>query len=174
VSAGRVGVEWSIRGVIRRSGGRPHYPHAVSNVAHAFWPRWYRGIARFDPMLEPWWGRFGAGNVVRVTIPGRRTGEPRSLFLGILRAGGRRYLGHPDISCAWTDNLDAAGGGEIEWRDGSREAFTAELLGPGPERDAVIRATFTQHPFPGGVLYWLLRGNLRAVGRFYRLSEAPA
>ena len=42
------------------------------------------------------------------------------MFLGLLRVGGRRYLGHPDRACAWTLNLDAAGGGELEARDGTR------------------------------------------------------
>ncbi len=112
------------------------------------------------------------GNVVRVTILGRRTGRRRALFLGLLRAGSHRYLGHPDVECAWTLNLEAAGGGEIETHDGRSTPFTVTLLEPGPERDAVIRATFRQHPFPGNVCYWLLRRNLQASGRFYRLSMA--
>ena len=144
------------------------------DVAHAFWPRWYRLIAQFDPQTERVWRRFGLGNLVRVTLVGRRSGEPRTLFLGILRVGEGRYLGHPDVACTWTTNLDAAAGGELEWRDGSRERFTATLLEPGSERDAVIRATFHQHPFPGGVLYWLGRRHVRKVGRFYRLTEPDA
>ncbi len=140
-------------------------------LAHAFWPRWYRTLGRLDPMIERAWRRAGIGNVVRVVIIGRRSHQPRAVFLGLLRVGEHTYLGHPDVSCAWTRNLDAAGGGDLEHRDGRRDPFTATLLAPGAERDAVIRATFTQHPFPGGPLYWLFRGNLRANGRFYRLAE---
>lgn len=143
---------------------------AMPNVAHAFWPRWYRLLGRLDPMLGWAWRTFGIGNVVRVVLVGRRSGAERPVFLGLLRVGGRHYLGHPDRACAWTLNLDAAGGGVLESRDGSRERFIVTLLEPGPEREAVIRATFHQHPFPGGPLYWLFRGNLRAVGRFYRLE----
>jgi hypothetical protein len=121
-------------------------------------------------MIERAWRRRGIGNVVRVVIIGRRSRRPRAVFLGLLRVGEERYLGHPDVSCAWTRNLDAAGEGKLELRDGSHEPFTATLLPPGPERDAVIRATFTQHPFPGGPLYWLFRDNLQANGRFYRLG----
>jgi hypothetical protein len=145
----------------------------VSRLAHAFWPRWYRALGRLDPLIERAWRRFGVGNVVRVVIVGRRSGQPRAIFLGLLHVGGRRYLGHPDIACAWTLNLDTAGGGELEGRDGRREPFTATLLPSGPEREAVIRATFRQHPFPGTVLYWLFRRHVRAVGRFYRIGEAP-
>ena len=142
----------------------------MSQVAHAFWPRWYRGLARADGLIARAWRRSGIGNVVRVTIIGRRSGEPRSLYLGLLQVGDRSYLGHPDVACAWTSNLDAARGGELEHHGGRRFRFDATLLPPGPEREAVIRATFRQHPFPGTVLYWLFRGNVRAVGRFYRLD----
>jgi hypothetical protein len=143
----------------------------MPSLAHAFWPRWYRNMARLDPLIERAWRWFGVGNLVRVVVVGRRTGRPRVVFLGLLRVGSRRYLGHPDVACGWTRNLEAAGAGELEQRDGGREPFAATLLPPGPERDAVIRATFRQHPFPGGPLYWLLRGNVHAVGRFYRLSR---
>jgi hypothetical protein len=142
--------------------------------AHAFWPRFYRTLAWFDPAIERVWRLTGLGNVVRVTVIGRRSRRPRSLFLGLLRVGGRRYLGHPDVGCAWTRNLDAAGFAAIEAHDGRRTRVAATLLPPGPERDAVIRATFRQHPFPGNVCYWLLRTNLRAMGRFYRLTEVAS
>lgn len=151
----------------------PDVPRS-ERLAHAFWPRWYRALARLDPWIEPAWRRVGIGNVVRVVVVGHRSGLPRAVFLGVLRVGDRRYLGHPDVACAWTRNLEAAGGGELEGRDGSREPFRARLLPPGPERDGVVRATFTQHPFPGGPIYWLFRANVRANGRFYRLEPAEA
>jgi hypothetical protein len=88
----------------------------------------------------------------------------------VLRVGDREYMGHPDLACNWTRNVEAAGGGELEEHDRRRRRFRATLLKPGPERDAVIRATFTQHPFPGGAVYWLFRGSIRSTGRFYRLS----
>ncbi|MHB8959891.1 MAG: hypothetical protein ACYDAN_09720 [Candidatus Limnocylindrales bacterium] len=139
-------------------------------LAHAFWPRWYRTLGRLDRPMAWAWRRSGIGNVVRVVLVGRRSGEERLVFLGRLRVGDRRYLGHPDRACAWTRNLEAAGGGELEGRDGVRERFAATLLEPGPERDAVIRASFRQHPFPGGPLYWLFRANVREAGRFYRIT----
>jgi hypothetical protein len=143
---------------------------AMSRVAHAFWPRFYRAIALLDPFTRPVWRRFGIGNIVEVVIPGRHTGQPRTLFLGLLRGDGRTYVGHPDGDCAWTRNLDAAGGGEIVFHDGQRQPFRAVPLPPGDERDAAIRLTFRQHPFPGMVLYWLSRRHVRAAGRYYRLS----
>jgi hypothetical protein len=141
-------------------------------LAHAFWPRFYRLLRVGNPVVAPIWRRFGIGNVVRVVVPGRRTRREREVYLGLLRVGTRLYLGHPDIGCGWTHNLEAAGGGELEFPDGQALAFRAEALAPGPERDAVVRATFRQHPFPGSVLYWLSRRHVRAVGRFYRLVPA--
>lgn len=142
----------------------------MSRLAQAFWPRWYRLLARFDPAIGWAWRRAGIGNVVQVVIRGRRSGEPRAVFLGLLRLGNREYLGHPDLACAWTLNLDASGEGELRFHDGRARRFLATPLEPGPERDAVIRATFRQHPFPGTVLYWLSRRHVGATGRFYRLS----
>ena len=144
---------------------------AMSRVAHAFWPRFYRLIAWLDPFTRPVWRRFGIGNVVEVVIPGRHTGRPRTLFLGLLRRDGRTYVGHPDGDCAWTRNLDAAGGGEIVFHDGTRQRFRADALRAGDEREAVIRLTFRQHPFPGMLLYWLSRDHVRATGRYYRLLD---
>lgn len=145
----------------------------MSTVARRFWPHWYRMLARLNPVIERVWRRVGLGNTVRVVLPGRRTGLPRSVFLGILRVGDGVYLGHPDAVADWTLNLEAAGGGEIELHDGRRLRFAAELLEPGPEREVAIRATFRQHPFPGTLLYWVFRRHVRAAGRFYRLSPAP-
>jgi hypothetical protein len=142
----------------------------VPSTASRFWPWWYRLLAHADPLIERLWRRTGMGNTVRAVFPGRRTGLPRQVFLGILRVDGVVYLGHPDVACAWTLNMDAAGGGELELRDGRRRRFTAELLRPGPERDAVVRATFRQHPFPGSFLYWLFRRHVGSDGRFYRLA----
>ena len=44
------------------------------------------------------------------------------------------------------------------------------LLGPGPERDAVVRATFRQHVFPGNALYRLAGRHVAATGVFFRLE----
>lgn len=135
-----------------------------------FWPIWYRLIRVFEPGLRWWLARATLGDTVQVVITGRRSGLPRPVLLGLLRTGGRWYIGHPASATSWTRNLDAAGLARIVLPDGRVVEATASLLEPGPERDAVIRATFRQHPFPGNVLYWLSRGNLRRAGRFYRLE----
>ncbi len=142
---------------------------------HRFFPRFYRLLRLLDPAIGAWWRRFGVGNTVVLVVPGRRTGVPRSVFLGLLTDGARRYLGHPDGECPWTRNLDAAGSGELLRHGVAPEPVRAALLPDGPERESVIRATFRQHPFPGNAIYWLARRHVRSVGRYYRIetNEGP-
>ena len=54
----------------------------------------------------------------------------------------------------------------------SASGFGRLRLPAGDEREAVIRLTFRQHPFPGMLLYWLSRDHVRATGRYYRLLDA--
>lgn len=145
----------------------------MSRLAHAFFPRFYRLLRLFEPVIGWVWRRVGVGNTVLVVIPGRRSGSPRSVFLGLLRVGDGWYLGHPDRACDWTRNLEAARAGEIRFHDCRAGTFRAVALEPGPERDAVIRATFHQHPIPGNLFYWLARHHIRAVGRIYRIEVGP-
>jgi len=127
-----------------------------------------------DPLLRSWWSRQGLGNVVQVTIPGRRTGRPRRTLLGLLVADGQWYLGHPNGPAQWTRNLDAAGGRlQLSWPGQAAVSFEAQPLSNGPERDRVVEAT-DQHPFPGDLIYRLGRRHVRAVGRYYRLELDPS
>ena len=139
-----------------------------------FWPVFYRLLRFLDPLIRPVWRTFGLGNTVELVVRGRRTGRQRRLFLGLLRVGDRRYLGHPSRPNGWTRNLEAADPAESRFHDGTTWRARAVPLPNGPERDAVIRATFRQHPFPGPVLYWLSRAHLRANGTFFRLEPAAA
>ncbi len=72
-------------------------------------------------------------------------------------------------------NAEAAGWVEIE-PAGSRGARQRLVRLPGgPERDAVIRATWSQQPFPADVLYRAARRHVAAVGVYHRLEpvEGP-
>ena len=134
----------------------------------------YRGLGLLDPFVRSWWTRQGLGNVVEVTIAGRRSGRPRRALLGLLVADGQWYLGHPNGAAQWTRNLDAAGGHlRLTWPGQEPVSFEAQPLVAGPERDRAIEAT-GQHPFPGNLIYRLGRRHVRAAGRFYRLELDPA
>lgn len=129
----------------------------------------YALLALLDPLIRRWWRRFGIGNVVEVVIP-RRSGGERARLLGLLRAGGGEYLGHPNGHVGWTRDLLAAGRATLVWPGGERRDVQASVLEPGPEREAAIVAT-NQHPFPGNLVYRLARRHIRAVGVFFRLES---
>jgi hypothetical protein len=144
---------------------------AATGAWHRFFPTFYRLIALGERPLGVIVRRWGFGNIVELSVPGRRTGRPRRVYLGLLRLGSGRYVGHPDGRCGWTANLDAAGEATIAAAWLPRTTFRVERLEPGRERDAVIAATVQQHVFPGNVVYWLARRHIRAVGRYYRLER---
>jgi len=133
----------------------------------------YRFLRLMDAPIRAVWARGGLGNVVAVRVRSRRSGEPRELFLGVLRIGQQLYLGHPNGPSFWTRDLDAAGSADIVFHGGEPVAVRGVLLPAGPERTAVISAT-NQHPFPGNVVYRLARRHIVAVGRYYRLEPIEA
>ena len=130
----------------------------------------YRLLAILDPVIRLWWLRAGLGNVVEVTITGRRTSRPRRTLLGLLATGNQWYLGHPNGPAQWTRNLDAADGRLlVGWPGQPPVGFRASILDPGPERDRAIQAT-DQHPFPGNLIYRHGRRHVLAAGRYDRLE----
>ena len=104
----------------------------MSPLAQAFWPRTYGLLARLDPAIERVWRRGWLRNTVQLVTIARRTGLERRSLLGLLlRLGERLHLGHPDVACPWTLNLEASGGGVMRYRDGRAVTFRAVLLEPG-------------------------------------------
>ena len=126
-----------------------------------------------EPLIRGVTRRFGLGDTVEVTIRRRGSGAARPVLLGLLRIRGDWYIGHPNGECAWTRDLDAAGGAQVAAAWLGPTLVRAVLLPPGDERSEVVAATYRQHPFPGTVLYWLARRHVRAVGRYYRLEIVP-
>ncbi len=159
----------------RRHGPAATYPSGVS----PFWSRSFRAlywfVTRVGPLVRPWVERVGLGNVVELIVPGRRTGRRIVVLLGLLQVGGERYLGHPNGQVNWTRNLDAAGGATLVLTRRRPVEVQVDLLPPGEERDRVVEATWSQHVFPGNVVYWLARRHIFAIGRYYRIrpGEEP-
>jgi len=102
-------------------------------------------------------------------IRGRRTGRERRMLLGLFEVDGAWYAGHPNGTAQWIRNLEAAGSCTVIRRDGVPVAVRAVEVAPGPERDAVIRATASQ-PAPAGAVYRAAQRHIRAVGRYFRLE----
>ena len=152
--------------------GRPRYAAPVSRIWSLSLHWFYRFLVLIDPLVRTWYARFGLGNTIDLVVPGRRSGRPRAVLLGLLRVDGQLYLGHPNGDVAWTRNLEAAGVGELRLHGLATLTFRPVRLPPGDEREAAIRATWRQHPFPGNLIYYLARDHIRAVGAFFRLEPA--
>ncbi len=143
--------------------------------ASAFWRRYlplqYRLIRLLDPLVRLQWRAFGLGNIVELRVPGRRSGQPRPVLLGLLRDGEHWFLGHPNGDIPWTLNLEANGGGELVFRPPTGLRIRATRLPAGDLRDRAILAT-SQHVFPGNVVYRLARAHVRAVGTYFLIEVA--
>ena len=131
----------------------------------------YRLIRLLDPFVATFWRAYGLGNVVELHVPGRRTGRPRPILLGLLRDGEHWFLGHPNGDVAWTRNLEAADSAALSFRYPTSVPIRATRLPPGELRDRAILLT-GQHVFPGNIVYRLARAHVRAVGVYFSIELA--
>ena len=97
------------------TGALTRRPRAGSGGARGGSPFWgvvfrvfYRILRLLDPLIRQWWRGYGLGNACELRVAGRATGRQRTFLLGLLRADGSWYLGHPNGDAAWTRNLEAA------------------------------------------------------------------
>mgnify|MGYP001820224610 CR=1 FL=1 len=139
------------------------------------WSAWFRNWYRILRLVERplmWLAqRRGFGNLVILRVRGRRSGIERQTPLGLLTVAGRRYLGHPSGDTGWTLNVREAEEAVISSAQIGRVHVRAILLERGDERDAVVRASFRQHPFPGNAMYRLAGSHVAATGVFFRLED---
>lgn len=160
------------RRVVRTLGMTASPAAAPSRAWHWTWRGLYRLLRLLDPVLRLAWrgSALGLDRSVDIVVPGRRTGRERRVLVTLLSVDGRAYVGHPNGAAPWTRNVEAAGTVELGHADGRRDRARAVRLAAGPERDAVIRATWDQQPVPGNVIYALARRHVRAVGVYFRLE----
>jgi deazaflavin-dependent oxidoreductase (nitroreductase family) len=81
---------------------------------------------------------FGAGGSSTLTVPGRRTGEPKTVPVIVVDVDGTRYLVSTRGESEWVRNIRAAGGGELK-RKGTTERFSATEVPP-DERPPILDA----------------------------------
>lgn len=129
-----------------------------------------------DPLLRAAWRRHVPllGRIVDLSVVGRRSGRLRSTLVTLLTVDERWYVGHPNGAATWTMNLTAAGRASVVLADGFGTEVRAVPLFAGPEREAVIRATWSQQPFPANLLYAAARRRVRSVGVYFRLIPLDA
>jgi deazaflavin-dependent oxidoreductase (nitroreductase family) len=69
-----------------------------------------------------------AGNTVVLTVPGRKTGKPRSIPITLQVEGARRYAISPYGEVAWVQNVRAAGGrARLKGRGGGQTVRLEEV-----------------------------------------------
>ena len=143
-----------------------------SRVWSVTWRILYRLIRLLDPLLRSWIanGLPGLDGVVELRFPGRRTGRSRRILATLLRHEGRWYVGHPNGWASWLRNIEVAGWVDVEPSGADGPRFVVTRLEAGPERDAVIRATATQQPFPANVIYRASQRHIAAAGVYHRLE----
>lgn len=158
------------------AGGVGAAPSEGSVRARGPWALAFRGFYRLvrllDRPIRAWWRRVGLADTVELVVPGRRSGRPRSVLVGLLVVDGRAYVGHPSGDAGWTRNLRAGGRAVLVDRRGKRTVVRATVLEPGPERTAAIEATWRQHPLPARPLYRAARSHILRWGVYFRLDRA--
>jgi hypothetical protein len=140
------------------------------------WRAGYRLVRFLDPLIRRAWraGSSSLRQVIELDLMGRRTGRPRPIIVTGLTVDGALYVGHPNGEVAWTRNVDATGLLRVVAADGSARQMRAIRLRPGQERESVIRATWSQQPFPANLLYSAARRHVRRVGVYFRLEPSPS
>jgi deazaflavin-dependent oxidoreductase (nitroreductase family) len=101
-----------------------------------------RGITLFNAIAKP---LLAAGFPMAfnglLTVPGRKTGKPRTTALAIVDVDGRRWVWSPWGQVHWVRNLRAAGDATITFRRREEQVRAVEL---DPEqRVAFFRDTLT-------------------------------
>jgi len=139
------------------------------------WRVAYRVVRALDPVIRSWIANDlpGLGGIVELGFVGRRSGRPRRVLITLLQHAGQRYVGHPNGEAAWVRNVEASGWVDVEPPGHHGPRFSVHRLGGGSERDAVIRATFRQQPFPANLLYRAAQRHVAAVGVYHRLEPRP-
>lgn len=113
-----------------------------------------RGINAFNAIAKP---LLAAGMPMGfnglLTVPGRKTGVPRTTPLAIIEVGGRRWVWSPWGEVQWVRNLRAAGHATITVRKQTHDVTATELTPA--ERVAFFRDTLEPlaRSIRGGVLF---------------------
>jgi deazaflavin-dependent oxidoreductase (nitroreductase family) len=90
------------------------------------------------------------GSQYLLTVPGRRSGAPRSTPISVVVLGDDRYLVSAFSEADWVKNVRAAGTGSLTRGRHTEAVRLVEL--PGAEREPVLRAFLRQ--VPGGVRFF--------------------
>jgi len=127
--------------------------------AHGLLPRWLTPASHLILVLQ----RLGlrTGTIHVLTVPGRKSGNPRSTPVSVLRVDGMRYLVGGRADMDWVQNVRAAGSGVLASGRRRERVWLVELSTQ--ERAPILRA------FPR-----LVPGGVPFFRRLYNLPDDPA
>jgi hypothetical protein len=136
------------------------------------WRAIYRTMRAIDRLVRSWIANDlpGLNGVVEMRFVGRRTGRRRRILITLLSVNGRWYVGHPNGEASWVRDTETSGWVDIEPPGRRGPRFSIHRLAAGPERDAVIRSTVRQQPFPANLVYRASQRHVAAVGVYHRLD----
>ena len=141
--------------------------HFVWLAAYVVGRRWGRVVRLFVALGVSTYG----DSIVELRLVGRRTGRPRPLLLTLIRWDGQWYVGHPNGPRPWLANLASADSLMMMLPRSGAVRVRGRPLHLGREREAVIRETALQQPWPGRLLYRAAQGHILRAGIYYRLER---
>jgi hypothetical protein len=159
----------------------PRGPRTYVDLGNPFWRViWRMGyvVVRRSGRLVRLFVVIGApgydNEIVELRLVGRRSGRPRPVLLTLIRFDGAWYVGHPNGPRAWLANLAAADSVVMSLPKSGSVRVRGVALRLGRERDAVIRQTAFQQPWPGSMLYRAAQRHILRAGIYYRLERLEA
>ena len=134
----------------------------------------YRFLRLLDPLIRSGLsvGVGGLDGVVAVRVAGRRSGRDRSTLITLLHVDGTGTSATPMATLDGRATPRRPASSRSIRRQPVATRSRSFASPPGPERDAVIRATRTQQPFPGNLVYRAANRHIAAVGVYFRLVPA--
>jgi hypothetical protein len=159
---------------VHGAGGPRTYVDRGNPIWRVIWRTAYVVVRRSGRLVRLFviMGTPGYDNeIVELHLLGRRSGRPRPVLLTLIRFDGAWYVGHPNGPRAWLANLAAADSAVMSLPRSGSVRVRGVALRLGRERDAVIRQTPFQQPWPGSMLYRAALRHILRAGIYYRLER---
>jgi deazaflavin-dependent oxidoreductase (nitroreductase family) len=113
-------------------------------------PRWLKPVNRFTMAMSRLGVNLGDDKTMVLTVPGRKTGAPRSTPVDPMTVDGKRYVvgGFPNSD--WVQNVRAAG--EATLRRGRRQERVRMVELPADQAGPLLRIWPTEVPASVGLM----------------------
>ena len=122
----------------------------MSSAQSARPPRWLKQVNRFTMVMSRLGVKLSDDKTVVLTVPGRKTGAPRSTPVDPMTIDGKRYVvgGFPHAD--WVQNVRAAG--EATLTRGRRQQRVRMVELPADQARPILRTSPTEVPASVGLM----------------------